>query len=211
MPRLRSTARDWLRIGLGVLALGLASCAVVPPSGAAGAGAAGPGAAGQDEAAAAAANRAEVAAVLARPECRRMAGQRARLQQVHAALARAGMALQVLGCPQLPAAAAAAAAAGGAAAPGQQVIAVAVLVVDGERAADSVRGPLADGMLLDMGTPVPQEAHGLAQRVSSASLAQPHRDTLSPDVLYNRAWLRKHMAAQGLRPAAPGWWAFAPR
>lgn len=186
MPRLR-----WLPSCLGLLALGLAGCAVLPPEGSAGQGiqaTAGPGAA---------------LAALEDPECRPMAGQRARLQTVHAALAREGMALRVLGCPQLPAKAGAA--------PSQQVIALAVLVVDGERAADTVRGPLADGELLDMGSAAPQAVSGPLQRVSTASLVQPPRDSLSPDVLYNRAWLRKLMAAQGLRPVADTWWAFAPR
>ncbi|MET1115899.1 MAG: hypothetical protein ABWY08_13235 [Comamonas sp.] len=184
MPRLR-----WVPSCVGVLALGLAGCAVVPPQGAASRGTeAGPGAA---------------LAALADPECRAMAGQRARLLAVHTALAREGMALRVLGCPQLPGAAGAAT--------GAQVIAAAVLVVDGERAAAAVRGPLADGELLDMGSAAPQAASGRLQRVSTASLAQPRKDSLSPDVLYNRAWLRKLMAAQGLRPVADVWWAFSPR
>ena len=187
MPRLR-----WIPGCLGVLALGLAGCAVLPPQGVAGQGAAsdaaGPGAA---------------LAALADPECRGMAGQRAQLQAVHAALARQGMALRVLGCPQLPKPAAAAS--------GTRVIAVAVLVVDGKRAADTVRGPLADGELLDMGSAAPQAASGPLQRVSTASLVQPPKDSLSPDVLFNRAWLRKLMAAQGLRPVADTWWAFTPR
>lgn len=190
MPRIQTTGRDWVQVGLGVLALGLASCAVVPPQGTAsqdGQGMQSQGAALE---------------ALARPECQRLASQRARLQAVHAALAREGMALRVLGCPRLPAAKASAA--------GAQVIAVAVLVVDGERAADTVRGPLADGELLDMGSAAPQAASGALQRVSAAAMAQPPRDSLSPDVLYNRAWLRKRMAAQGLRQVADSWWAFAP-
>ncbi|MCD2511255.1 hypothetical protein [Comamonas endophytica] len=190
MPRFQTPGRDWVQLGLGVLALGLASCAVVPPQGTAG-----QEAAGQDM------QSQGALAVLAQPECRRMASQRARLQAVHAALAREGMGLRVLGCPQLPAGKAA----------GAQVIAVAVLVVDGERAADTVRGPLADGELLDMGSAAPQAASGPLQRVSTAALAQPPRDSLSPDVLYNRAWLRRLMAAQGLRQVADTWWAFAPR
>ncbi|WP_147400533.1 hypothetical protein [Acidovorax cavernicola] len=53
-----------------MLALGLASCAVLPPQ----------GVAGQDEAQAAARAEAGIAAVLSQAECRRLAGQRARLQ-----------------------------------------------------------------------------------------------------------------------------------
>ncbi|WP_159911307.1 D-Ala-D-Ala dipeptidase [Pantoea sp. 18069] len=162
-----------------------------------------PGAAGQDEAQASARAQAEIASVLAQAECRRLAGQRARLQAVQTALAREGMALRVLGCPQL--------ASGANAAAGQQVLAVAVQVVDGERAARTVRGPLADGELLDMGSDAPQGASGLTQRVSTANLAKPPEDALSPDVLHNRAWLRTLMGREGLRAVADTWWAFAPR
>lgn len=193
MPTEHTTGRGWIHSLLSVLALGMASCAVVPPDGVASQGAplSSPAAGG------------DIAQVLARSECRPLAGQRTRLQKVHAALAREGMALRVLGCPQLPSAGKAVASA--------PVIAVAVVVVDGERAADTVRGPLADGELLDMGSAAPQAGAGAMQRVSTASLAQPPRDSLSPDVLFNREWLGKRMAEQGLRPVADTWWAFAPR
>jgi hypothetical protein len=190
-----------VRSVVGVLALGLAGCGVLPPQGAGGVGAAGSGAAGSGAAGQGAGS--EIATLLSQSECRRLAGQRAQLQAVQDTLARQGMALRVLGCPQLASGAKGAAA--------QQVLAVAVLVVDGERAAQTVRGPLADGQLLDMGSAVPQAATGLAQRVSSASLAQPPDDALSPDVLYNRAWLRALMGRQGLRAVPDTWWAFAPR
>jgi D-alanyl-D-alanine dipeptidase len=202
----RVVGSAWVRSGVGVLALALSSCAMLPPQGAAGQGAAGQGAAGQGAAgqgAAQASTGSEIAAVLSQPECRRLAGQRAQLQAVQDTLARQGMALRVLGCPQLASGARGAAA--------QQVLAVAVLVVDGERAAQTVRGPLADGELLDMGSAVPQAATGLAQRVSSASLAQPPDDALSPDVLFNRAWLRALMGRQGLRAVPGTWWAFTAR
>lgn len=202
----RAVGSAWVRSVVGVLALGLAGCGVLPPQGAAGVGAAGSGAAGVGAAGSGAAGQgagSEIATLLSQSECRRLAGQRAQLQAVQDTLARQGMALRVLGCPQLASGAKGAAA--------RQVLAVAVLVVDGERAAQTVRGPLADGQLLDMGSAVPQAATGLAQRVSSASLAQPPEDALSPDVLYNRAWLRALMGRQGLRAVPDTWWAFAPR
>ena len=199
----RAVGSGWVRSGVGVLALGLASCGVLPPQGAAGQGAAGQGAAGQGAAQATTGADSQIAAVLAQSDCRRLAGRRPQLQAVQAALARQGMALRVLGCPQLASGAKGAAA--------QQVLAVAVLVVDGERASETVRGPLADGELLDMGSAVPAAASGLAQRVSTASLVQPPDDALSPDVLYNRAWLRALMGRQGLRAVPDTWWAFAPR
>lgn len=192
MPRMQTTDRGWIHSCLGVLALGMASCAVVPPPGEAGQGAASPSPVAGGE----------IARVLGQAECRPLAAQRTRLQKVQAALAREGMALRVLGCPLMPAAGKAA---------NTQVIALAVVVVDGERAADTVRGPLADGELLDMGSAAPQAGNGGMQRVSTASLAQPTEDSLSPDVLFNRDWLRKLMAEQGLRPVGDTWWAFAPR
>lgn len=65
-----------------------------------------------------------------------------------------------------------------------QAVALSVRVVDGLRATGSVRGPLADGQPLDLG--------------GSAGEAG-----LSPDVLFNRQWLRQHAQAHGLR-AVPG-------
>lgn len=186
----RTMGRGWAHSCVGVLALGLASCAVLPPQ----------GVAGQDEAQPATRAESEIAAVLSQAECRNMAGQRAHLQAVQATLARDGMALRVLGCPQLAPAAKAAAA--------QQVLAVAVLVVDGERAAKTVRGPLADGELLDMGSAAPQARSGLVQRVS---IQAQQVENVSPDVLHNRAWLRALMGRQGLRAVPDTWWAFAPR
>lgn len=193
MPIEQTVGRGWIHSVLSVLALGMASCAVLPPQ----------GEAGQSAALASPKSAGDIAPVLSQSECKSMAGQGPRLQKVHTALAREGMALRVLGCPQLPSA--------GKAAAGTQVIAVAVVVVDGERAADTVRGPLADGELLDMGSAAPNAGSGAIQRVSTASLAQPPKDSLSPDVLFNRDWLRKLMAEQGLRPVADTWWAFAPR
>lgn len=169
--------RSWVPGCLGLLALGLAGCAVLPPRGEAGP-----------------APRADsgIAALLSQAECRGLAGQRARLEAVQARLAHQGMALRVLGCPQLASGA------------GQQVLAVAVLVVDGERAARTVRGPLADGELLDMGS-----MPGLAQRVGIP--ATPSEPALSPDVQFNRAWLGALMGREGLRAVPGAWWAFVPR
>lgn len=166
---------SWVGGGVGLLALALAGCAALPPQ----------GVAGQGESPAAA----EIASVLSQVQCRGLAGQRAHLQAVHATLAREGMALRVLGCPQLASSAKADA--------DRQVLAVAVLVVDGVRAAKTVRGPLADGELLDMGSAAPRAE------------AAPD-DALSPDVLYNRAWLRTLMGREGLRAVPDRWWAFVP-
>lgn len=184
--------RGWVHGCVGVLALGLASCAVLPPQ----------GVAGQGDAPPATRADAEIAAVLAQGECRHLAGQRARLQAVQASLAREGLALRVLGCPQLASGANAGAA--------QQVLAVAVLVVDGERASQTVRGPLADGELLDMGSAAPQARAGLVQCVRTSGQGKEFED-VSPDVLHNRAWLRSLMGREGLRAVPGNWWAFVPR
>lgn len=183
-----STVQIMVKACLGGLALGLAGCGVLPSSGAA--------------------TAAVWTPALAQGACRDMAGEQARLQAVQAALARQGLALRVLDCPQLTQAA------GVGRQASAQVIAVTVMVVDGERAADVVRGPLADGEAVDMGSavPVPAATQKQAQAVSANPTAlEPSADALSPDVVHNRAWLRAAMAAQGFKPVAGCWWAFLPR
>jgi D-alanyl-D-alanine dipeptidase len=76
---------------------------------------------------------------------------------------------------------------------------VQVMVVDGLKASKVVRGPLADGHEVDMGTPAgvplgraPANAHGF-----------------SPDVQYNRQWLRSLMAKHQFNNLPDAWWHFA--
>lgn len=179
-----STVKIMVKACLGGLALGLAGCGGLPLSGSA--------------------TAAVWTPALAQGACRDMAGEQARLQAVQATLARQGLALRVLDCPQLAQAAGVTG----------QVIAVTVIVVDGERAAQVLRGPLADGEAVDMGSavPVPAATPKLAQAVSAHPAAlEPPADALSPDVVHNRAWLRAAMVAQGFRPVADCWWAFVPR
>lgn len=179
-----STVKIMVKACLGGLALGLAGCGVLPLS--------------------ASATAAVWSPALAQGACRGMAGEQARLQAVQASLAGQGLALRVLDCPQLTPAAGASG----------QVIAVTVMVVDGERAAKVVRGPLADGEAVDMGSavPVPAATAKLAQAVSAHPTAlETPADALSPDVVHNRDWLRAAMVAQGFRPVADRWWAFVPR
>ncbi|WP_422843860.1 D-Ala-D-Ala dipeptidase [Acidovorax sp. M2(2025)] len=78
---------------------------------------------------------------------------------------------------------------------------VRVRVVDGMKARKVVRGPLADGQVVDMGTPA-----GVLQPGAERS-AQGY----SPDVLYNREWLRTLMARHQWDGAAEAWWRFARR
>ncbi len=74
---------------------------------------------------------------------------------------------------------------------------VQVIVVDGVRASKAVRGPLADGGEVDMGTP--------SGVVATATQA------LSPDVHHNRQWLRALMARHQFDNLPDAWWHYAQR
>lgn len=78
---------------------------------------------------------------------------------------------------------------------------VQVRVVDGLKASRVVRGPLADGHDVDMGTPA-----GVA-----LAAAQPGQQNFSPDVQYNRQWLRQLMARHQFDNLPDAWWHFARR
>lgn len=78
---------------------------------------------------------------------------------------------------------------------------VQVRVVDGMKASKIVRGPLADGHDVDMGTPAGVSLAG----------AEPGAHGFSPDVQYNRAWLRALMARHQFESAPDAWWRFARR
>lgn len=74
---------------------------------------------------------------------------------------------------------------------------VQVIVVDGMRASKVVRGPLADGGEVDMGTP--------SGVLTSAT------QNLSPDVHHNRQWLRALMAHHQFDNLPGAWWHYAQR
>ena len=74
-------------------------------------------------------------------------------------------------------------------------------VVDGMKASKVVRGPLADGQEVDMGTP-----SGVAQ-AGAASNAR----GFSPDVLHNRVWLSELMARHQFENQPDAWWHFSQR
>jgi D-alanyl-D-alanine dipeptidase len=78
---------------------------------------------------------------------------------------------------------------------------VQVLVIDGFKASKIVRGPLADGHEVDMGTPAGVALAG----------AEPDAQGFSPDVQFNRQWLRATMARHQFDNAADAWWRFAQR
>lgn len=86
----------------------------------------------------------------------------------------------------------------------QQVLDVRVWVADSDVAVNFVRGPLEDGQEVDMGDvqlALPQGPH---------SLTKVAQQDVSPDVVFNREWLARVMAAQGLQTVAGHWWAFVP-
>ena len=76
---------------------------------------------------------------------------------------------------------------------------VQVQVVDGTKAHKVVRGPLADGQAVDMGTPA-----GAARSEAAAGATG-----FSPDVLHNRQWLRALMARHQFDNLPNAWWHFA--
>ena len=78
---------------------------------------------------------------------------------------------------------------------------VQVRVVDGMKAIKLVRGPLADGHEVDMGTPAGVDLAG----------APPGSPGFSPDVQHNRAWLRALMARHQFDNLPNAWWHFAQR
>jgi zinc D-Ala-D-Ala dipeptidase len=78
---------------------------------------------------------------------------------------------------------------------------VQVKVTDGLKASAVVRGPLADGHDVDMGTPA---GGRLAGAPTSA-------DGFSPDVQYNRQWLHALMARHQFDNLPDAWWHFAQR
>lgn len=76
---------------------------------------------------------------------------------------------------------------------------VEVTVVDGLKASKVVRGPLADGHEVDMGTPA-------GVPLAAASL---DAGGFSPDVQFNRQWLRTLMAQHRFSNLPDAWWHFA--
>lgn len=71
-----------------------------------------------------------------------------------------------------------------------------LLVVDARRASKWVRGPLAEGIEVDMGTPF-----DLFDEQSHTDNAQQ-----SPDVQHNRRWLRSLMQRNGWKNLPEEWW-----
>ncbi|MDR0216356.1 MAG: M15 family metallopeptidase [Comamonas sp.] len=71
-----------------------------------------------------------------------------------------------------------------------------LVVVDATRAAKRVRGPLADGIDVDMGTPFDM----FDEQSHTEDASQ------SPDVQHNRLWLRALMQSHGWKNLPEEWW-----
>ncbi len=78
---------------------------------------------------------------------------------------------------------------------------VQVRVIDGMKASQVVRGPLADGHDVDMGTPAGVELANAPLGVQG----------FSPDVEHNRQWLQALMARHQFDNLPDAWWHFARR
>jgi D-alanyl-D-alanine dipeptidase len=74
-------------------------------------------------------------------------------------------------------------------------------VTDGVKASKVVRGPLADGYDVDMGTPAGLQVTGASSAFSG----------FSPDVHHNRMWLQALMARNQFDNLPDAWWHFAHR
>ncbi len=85
------------------------------------------------------------------------------------------------------------------AATGAWVVQVQVRVVNGFQASKVVRGPLADGHDVDMGTPAGVELAGAPVDATG----------FSPDVQFNRQWLRSLMAQHHFNNLPDAWWRYA--
>lgn len=123
------------------------------------------------------------------------------LHLVHLQLQAQGLALRVQGCQS-----------GTAQRKSQPWVQVGVWVRDSELAGRFVRGPLAEGEMLDMADgPAEMDAAAAAQQAAEGQRVVQvlDDDDVSPDVHFNRQWLARVMAAQGFAPVPGQWWTFA--
>lgn len=91
-------------------------------------------------------------------------------------------------------------------------VSVGVWVRDSQLAGRFVRGPLAEGEMLDMATEGAPAGEGAdaVQGTEGLPVAQVLQDDdVSPDVHFNRQWLARVMGAQGFAPVPGHWWTFA--
>ncbi|MEG3002624.1 MAG: M15 family metallopeptidase [Comamonas sp.] len=139
---------------------------------------------------------ADMAARLAAADCKVLRLDPAPLAALQQILHPLGLAVRILGCPEAPAPL------------NQRVLAVTAVVLDGDKAMDTVRGALGDGEPVDMGSDYHPSPWPSRQR--SADLETLDDSEVSPDVQFNRRWLRSVMASQGYASVTGPWWAFIP-
>lgn len=126
-------------------------------------------------------------------DCQRLQLTAAQLRQLRLAqvqLQSLGLELQLEGCPRV-----------GRGRQAVSVLAVKVLVRDSATASEAVRGPLADGEEVDMGS----------ELVWPDRAAVPDSDDVSPDVAFNRQWLAQLLGARGFAVLPGHWWGFRPQ
>lgn len=139
---------------------------------------------------------ADIAARVAAADCKSLRLDASSLAALQQTLHPLGLAIRVLGCPEAPAPL------------NQRVLAVTAVVLDGDKAKDTVRGALGDGAPVDMGSDYHPSPWPSRQR--AADLEALDDSEVSPDVQFNRRWLRSVMASQGYASVTGPWWAFIP-
>lgn len=138
----------------------------------------------------------DIAARLAAADCKGLNLEAAPLVALQQILQPLGLGVRILGCPQAPAPL------------NQRVLALTAVVVDGDKATDTVRGALGDGEWVDMGGDYHPQPWPDRSRVADREVLDDGE--VSPDVQFNRRWLRSVMASQGFASVTGPWWAFIP-
>lgn len=138
----------------------------------------------------------DLAARLSAADCKPLGLDPAPVVALQQILHPLGLGVRILGCPAAPAPL------------NQRVLAITAVVLDGDKAIGTVRGALGDGEEVDMGSDYrPQPWPDRQQAADRASLDD---EEVSPDVRFNRRWLRSVMASQGYASVTGPWWAFIP-
>lgn len=139
---------------------------------------------------------ADIAERLNQSDCKGLHLDSAGLVALQQILHPLGLGIQILGCPEAPAPV------------NQRVLALTAVVLDGDKAVHTVRGALGDGEPVDMGSDY--QGAPWPSRSNSADLDMLDDSEVSPDVQFNRRWLRSVMASQGYASVTGPWWAFIP-
>lgn len=139
---------------------------------------------------------ADIAGRLSQADCKGLQLESAGLVALQQILHPLGLSIQILGCPEAPAPV------------NQRVLALTAVVLDGDKAIQTVRGALGDGEQVDMGSDY--RGRPWPSRRKPADIDTLDDSEVSPDVQFNRRWLRSVMASQGYASVTGPWWAFIP-